>query len=157
MLQRADNWAVDKIQDAYLWLLDRTGCYCGTLIFLSWMSMIATHLGSYSQDRFLLWMDMFFTLIALLIAGTRYYLQGVGMYIQYNAMALIDRANVYMRIAGNALMLSFLVPEILTAQFSSAIGTIGIILYYHLVAVCIRDREKKPFFEFKSKMVPQAT
>lgn len=34
---KGDAWVLSKNQDAYLWLLDRTGVYVGTLLFLCYV------------------------------------------------------------------------------------------------------------------------
>src|SRR6266576_961911 len=83
-----DQFLLSKVQDGYLWLLDRTGVYVATLIFSSFL--VAGAIGIFQNKADLGW--MIFIGICIAIIGLTcllpYSLQDKGKNETFNAIAL---------------------------------------------------------------------
>lgn len=153
-MQRIDNWIIATMQDAYLWLLDRTGCYCASVSLCCWVAGIASTWDG--KDKGSIFIAVFFTIIVFIDLGVRYYYQGSGLYMVYNALALNIRSVFSFRMINCGILLGLGVGDAITHHYEGVINMMMFILYVYTLTICIRERKKKPFFEFKRRMAPQA-
>src|SRR6266436_3880235 len=82
-----DQFLLSKVQDGYLWLLDRTGIYVATLMFTSF------GIGIGISERTVLG-GVFLAIIGL-VSLFPYYLQDKGKNETYNAFAMIAEAGYF--------------------------------------------------------------
>lgn len=139
---KLDAWVIAKIQDAYLWFLDRTGIYVATVGF----TVYAVVGISEVLDGGTPWLwGLLLALVGLSLAP-RYMMQDKCKNEQFNliAMAMQDfrgRHLISMTIALIGLL------EAVTLHPWSAMADFGFVLYGYLFLIMIRDRNKKPFFK----------
>ncbi len=146
-----DQYLLSKIQDGYLWLLDRTGVYVATLIFGSFLVAAAIGLFQHKFDPG--WMVFLGACIAIigLTCLLPYSWQDKGKNEKFNAIALYIEAG-YVRHFFIGLQYGFLVGDLIDLDAISAIATVFLITCFILQTVKIRDRDKKPFFEKKKEL-----
>lgn len=140
---RVDAWVLFKIQDAYLWLLDRTGVYVGTLMFATYVYVAAGAIFA-REESFWLWM----VLLAMTgwVAGIRYLWQDRAQHERYNMMAMFMEQWRW-RHTFNIFIGMVLIFEIITLNPLAASQEIAFLVYGYLLLIKIREREKKPFFK----------
>ncbi len=143
-----DEKMIKLVQDAYLWVFDRTGIYIATVSMI--MTVLAYSLITLERDK----VD-FITLFGLAIIGLhcmfKYKLQHAGSYEAYNANARLwqqSRLRFY--------LLCFWIGIILSDVFRGSIlgfaSSVLITVLFHYVWVCqIRKREPPE----KLALVPQ--
>ena len=141
-----DQFLLSKVQDGYLWLLDRTGVYVATLIFGSFLVAAAIGIFQHKTDHG--WMVFIGVCIAIigLTCLLPYGLQDKGKNEKFNALALYIEAG-YSRHFFVGLQYGFLVMDLIDLDVISIIATIFLIACFILQTVKIRDRDKKPFFK----------
>lgn len=89
MFRRADEAALRAVQDAYLWLLDRTGVYVATVTSISYLTGKMTWIAT--RNRPLDWVDVIFISLILLFIQTGWSKQHSGKLDEYNAQARVWR------------------------------------------------------------------
>ena len=137
-----DQFLLSKVQDGYLWLLDRTGVYVATLMFASFC--VAPGI-SIIQQKFILLSGICIAIIGL-ICLFPYHLQDKGKNDAFNASALSIEAG-RPRHFFLGLQYWFLVSDVIQFNLIGTIGTVLLIVCLVLQTVKIRDRDKKPFFK----------
>ncbi len=144
---KLDNWVISNLQNLYLWLLDRTGVYVATLMFV-------VYVGGLSPDiirgRFPWWNCALTVLIGLVVI-LPYLKQDRGEIKRYNAFA-IEIEGLIIRHAFNGLQIGIGVGSAIAGNYPSAAGCLAILVYQYLWVIKIRDRNKKPFFEEKKEL-----
>jgi len=141
-----DQFLLSKVQDGYLWLLDRTGVYVATLIFGSFL--VAGAIGIFQNKSDPGWMVFLGVCIAIIGLSCLfpYSLQDKGKNEKFNALALYIEAG-YTRHFFVGLQYGFLVSHLIHLDVISIIATVFLIACFILQTVKIRDRDKKPFFK----------
>ncbi len=145
---KLDNWIISYLQNLYLWLLDRTGVYVATLMFV-------TYVGGFSPDiirgEFPWWNLMFIGLAALIIA-IPYQEQNNGDIKRYNAFA-IKIEGLFLRHAFNSFQIGLAVGSVIAGRYINSAGCLVMLIYQYLWVIKIRDRDKRPFFEKKKELI----
>lgn len=139
---RVDAWVLSKIQDAYLWLLDRTGVYVGTLMFVSYVYVVGIFFWAYGTS----WILIAILASVGITSGQRYLWQDKGKNERFNA-ASISIEGWALRHPLNLFVLFFTVFDAVILDPISASSKIVFLLYSYLLIVKIRNRDKKPFFK----------
>lgn len=139
---KADAYILGIIQDAYLWLLDRTGVYVATLCFMIYAT--AAFVALSTGAPLLFWGPL------LLMVGLsmlpRYTLQDKARNEHFNAIALMLQGWLWRHPFQIALSVSMLAETIALEPLQVLID-ICFLLYTYMTLVMIRDRDKKPFFK----------
>ena len=151
-----DQFLLSKVQDGYLWLLDRTGVYVATLIFGSFL--VAGAIGIFqnkSDPRWTVFLGVCITIIGLSCLFP-YSLQDKGKNEKFNALALYIEAG-YTRHFFVGLQYGFLVSHLIHLDVISIIATVFLIACFILQTVKIRDRDKKPFFKPVEKLAMEGS
>ena len=139
---KADAWLISKIQDAYLWLLDRTGVYVATLGFGIYVVIGLAEV----MDGSMPW--LWFVLIALvgLSVVPRYLMQDKGQNERFNALSMAMTEWRWRHLI-SILIFDMAVVSAITLHPWGILANIGFVLYGYLSLIMIRDRDKKPFFK----------
>ena len=144
---RFDSWMISNLQNLYLWLLDRTGIYVATLMFI-------TYAGSLSPDiirgKYPWWNCAFIALIGLVVI-LPYLKQDRGDVKRYNAFA-IEIEGLIIRHAFNGLQIGLGVGSAIAGDYLSASGCFLMLIYQYLWVIKIRNRDKKSFFEENKRL-----
>lgn len=148
LYSKADQWAVTKTQDAYLWLLDRTGIYLGTVCMIDY---IASAGCLAMRDGYMSWIWIVFLGIFGITCAFRYWWQEKGMNDAINAGAMAFEAS-HFRTFGNIFFLTQIVLDVALFTRWDFIFDVILLLAQYLGCVKIRDRDKKPFFEKKQEL-----
>ena len=149
-LRKLDDKVINLLQEAYLWLLDRTGVYLASVQ----VALFAYAVGiALLQD-----VNFFLKLLVgalaaanLLFVYIRYIMQDKGQtkIINMSAMSLRDWS---FRHAFTFFFLFYIPPEIMIGNYVGFSQTIALLLYNYTFLLMIRDRDKKPFWEPKAKL-----
>ena len=150
MLTRIDNALIQFHQAAYLWLLDRTGVYLGTLMMAN---ALAGNLHMYSSTAerwgFSSRVALFLLCTGLMgmVSARVWLLQKNGAYLAHNLMAL--RIQTFRIIRGGffAFMLPVMLEEIYRLEVFSFLDSLLAVSLQYLLCVQLREREPKSFFK----------
>lgn len=140
---KGDAWVLSKIQDAYLWLLDRVGVYVGTLMFATYVYAAA---GAVLARNEPLWLWLILLAMTGWVAGIRYLWQDKAEHERYNMMAMFMEQWRWRHII-NVFLGMALIIEIITLSPLAASQEIAFLVYGYLLLIKIRERDKKPFFK----------
>lgn len=145
-----DEKIIDRLQEAYLWLFDRTGVYVATtsmVLIIMWFVV-----GNLRSPDYM-WLTLL-GLVACIICGlaqiSRYRLQDRAQYEKFNAIALLSRQDD-IRISFQSILAVFAALDALNLDVLSFIRDMCLIIYFMTFAIMIRERDKKPFFETKQE------
>lgn len=141
---KLDETVVARLNDLYLWALDWTGVYVGTLIFLN---AILPAMNAIQRDHS--WVAAILMFCTLITAAPRYYLQGMSTEA-YNRLVLGQIGVFISRTVFNSLNVLLLVMHILMhikegSGLLPIASDINMIFMWYLVDIKVRDREKKDF------------
>lgn len=139
---KGDAWVLSKNQDAYLWLLDRTGVYVGTLLFLCYVYVAVV--AVFRQEPIWLWMILL--AMAGWVGGVRYLWQDKAQHKRYNSLAMFMEQWRW-RHPFNVIIGTVFVGEVVTLNPLAASQEIAFLVYGYLLLIKIRERDKKPFFK----------
>lgn len=139
-LRALDSAIIELVQEAYLWLWDRTGVYVATLIFTAYAidQLASTHMRLFN----------FLTLgIMGACCGVRYVAQGKNLR-HFNDMQrqwrhFFARGPVMVAIA------LFILQEVALLDGWQALGDVAFMSWCYLACVQVRDREPKNFLSFR--------
>jgi hypothetical protein len=143
LLRKIDDKVIGVVNDAYLWALDWTGIYVGTVVFICVAPSFAHWWGHMSHWLSALWL---FFLIAL--TGNMYWMQGTGNKIAFNSYAQVNKDNplrsffIWFQISNLIFDLGLRKPPIEFVLDALCF------LFWYLICIKIRDRDKKKF-EFR--------
>jgi len=140
-LYALDDKCVKMVNDAYLWALDWTGIYVGTILLINCAPGFA-----FLWYKLPAWMSLFFLTCVLIMACQMYWLQNSGNKIQFNAYAEMVRGAMY-RWCFLGLNIGSLMADIFLNHLTllQVLGDIDAILFWYIICIKIRDREKKKF------------
>lgn len=149
LYRKADGWLLTKAQDAYLWLLDRTGIYVGT-IMMACFSIVTVYnvatASAFSTKIILVTLLFFVSLVCIWM----YYLQDKGQNEIFNSIALSwEGSTIRHGIFGY--QIGGLIADLCVRDYGQAFITLFLVAIIFVQAVKIRDRDKKPFFEKKEE------
>lgn len=135
-LAEIDTKIIEAVQEAYLWLFDRTGVYAGVVMF----AIVAIHHAMLIASR---GSDLF-GLISFGFAGFLSYMQTVRQHrsiTEYNAYAMSWRHSV-LRMALVIFTIIMMASSIIRADAVATFGMMTcIIAYSSIPAIYIRKRE----------------
>ncbi len=137
-----DGWIISSLQDFYLWLLDRTGVYVATLMFI-------TYIAGVSPDIIrghLPWWNLIFIGLVGAIITLPYRRQDRGDVKRYNAFA-ISLEGMVIRHGFNGLQIGVAVGSIAEGNYLNVAGSLMMLIYQYWWVVKIRERDKKPFLK----------
>lgn len=137
--KKFDAWLIHHFQGAYLWLLDRTGIYVGTVIFLNG-TLVILHLIQQNS----MWLAAFIMVAILLISLPRYLLQGAEKYETFNQVAAFEEG-----MSGRHLFLILNLICLALPPYSmlDVLNNVSQQVMWYLLCLKIRERDRKPFFE----------
>lgn len=148
---RIDQWVLDATEAAYLWLLDRTGVFVGTLTFFGLSSTIlVTRL--YREGW---WFDYVGLLLFSIIGASRYWAQLRKMHRTMNAEAEGWRKSL-IRVLVTITWVGFLPMDYIDYGVLQVIASLATILVMYLWGARIRDREK-PQEKLSGKLAPEGS
>lgn len=139
-LLAADTYVIETVQEAYLWLWDRTGIYVGTMIF---SAAVCEHLA-YGR---LGWGSFFSLALVGAVATTRYIAQQKSFRL-LNAMALSWRMP-WLRYFFNVCLTLCVFADVSKPSLGGFLSDLFFALWNYLACICVRDREPKDFFQFR--------
>lgn len=145
-----DAYLIERINTAYLWLLDRTGVYVATLAFITYTAMVALLLANGRSIWF--WLPVL--AFVGLSMGHKYLMQDKGQNDIFNLGAM-QWESWRWRHYFNISIVIFIIVEIIALTPIEAIIDIGFVTYGYLLTIKIRDRDKKPFFEKQEQLAMQ--
>lgn len=150
---KIDTWIIDKVQRAYLWALDWTGIFLGTIMFL----LVAIQVCMlFWEEQHLIGAIVF--LLGALCGYWYYHLQSAGMKDMLNARAeseITEDRNIAMRLTFIGMNLLLIVSDSLQANPRGVLFLMLNCVWWYLLCVKVRDREPKEFF--KPKLATEAT
>jgi len=137
--RKFDAWIIAGLNDLYLWLLDWTGVYIGTITFLMGAEQVAFLI--YIKAA---WFAAFMLLMILVNAGIRYHQQAMGLVARYNLAAeWFEKSPI--RTALIAFGVGLIMADIIQYRWWYLFdGAITQALLY-LWCLKIRERQKKEF------------
>jgi len=87
-IRKVDDKVLGVINDAYLWVLDWTGIYVGTIVFISCAPSFV-HLWNGGGSR---WITVIWLTMLLFFTGQLYWNQSLGNKIAFNLAADFNKA-----------------------------------------------------------------
>jgi hypothetical protein len=139
LYKKADGWVLKRLNDLYLWALDWTGLYVGTLCFL-----MGAEQAAYMISRDMGWWTAFHLFFVLLISAPRYYWQSAGMHKLFNSiseqMEMTPIRHVFV-----FFVLTLIPLHVMKSNWWGVGDDIICILIWYVWCFRIRDREKKEF------------
>ena len=140
LYKKLDGWILKKLNEIYLWALDWTGLYVGTLCFLMGAEQVF-----YMITRGAMWFAALQFVFVLALSAPRYYWQAKDMQKLYNMVAEQFEGLFWLR----ALFIGwglFLLPAMVsTKNWHGFFDTIVGMALLYVWCFRIRDREKKTF------------
>lgn len=141
-LDDADAWLIDKVQDAYLWLFDRTGIYVGVLMFAM---CVIDHIIMIAQ-----WGSGPMTLVTA-AAGGIWSLQMAKCQkdskAKFNLIARFWRTSIYRKML-TLMSIWMAVIGLANTPLASLGLVITIVMYGCLPSIYLRDREPPEHHSF---------
>lgn len=135
-----DDKCVKMVTEAYLWALDWTGIYVGTIIFINCAPCFA--LLWYKMP---VWASLFFLTCVMFMSCQSYWMQNSGNKIQFNASAEMVKGSMW-RWSLLWFNLGSLACDIfIRVTLLQVIADICAILFWYILCIKIRDRDKKKF------------
>lgn len=136
----------DFIENAYLWIMDRTGVCVAPLCMISLVLSYELIRDSFN------WFDMFLLAINGIFLSARYYLQVKEQYDVLNKSAEEWRHSNWRFWLSIPVGTFFIIVD---GTLTAALGWSFMGLYGYLLAVRLRKRDPKHFFEKKEVLAPQ--
>jgi hypothetical protein len=143
---KIDRKVCDLVETAYLWLLDRTG------VCLAPLCMIVLVLSYGLLDMMTSWLILLSIGLNGLFLSWLYYLQVKDDFKTFNDRAISWRDSTF-RMATMLLCLLFAVTHIFNPR--ELVGWLLAGLFNYMLAIRIRERDRKPFFETRLTPAPQ--
>ena len=141
---RADKYVLDKIQNGYLWLLDRTGIYAATVMFIIFTCQPVLKILEGVKGY-----NLFYG-ICIAIIGVQtiplYLMQDKGDHTRYNSMAMFMEGTLLRHIF-TSFQYGILLGDVVGMRPLSIIGSMCLIAFQFCWCIKIRERDKKPFFK----------
>ena len=139
---KLDQKILGVLQDAYLWLLDRTGIYVASTAFLTYAGIAVLEVSGHGS----LW--VWGPLLALvgLSLGPNYLMQDRAENERFNLIAMLMEGTKW-RHVWNIFILQVAVFAIITLDVRFFFVQVGFLIYGYLLLIKIRDRDKKPFLK----------
>ena len=142
-----DDKCVKMVNDAYLWVLDWTGIYVGTIIFINCAPMF-----SILWYKIPVWLSLIFLTCAMIMSCQLYWMQNSGNKIQLNAYAEQAKGSMW-RWCFLWFNIGSLISDIfIRVTLLQVVADICAILFWYIICIKIRDREKKKFLLPKMAM-----
>lgn len=145
MFGKADQWVIQKFQDAYLWLLDWTGVRVGTLQVITGGG--ASFIGWVNHQH---WLFVVGIGVMLLVGAFRNHTQDSD-HDCFNFVAMRQEESLFRKLFTAWLIGGMLAAVILLRPASFAFELLWFVCTY-LNCVKVRDREPKEFFERRTAM-----
>lgn len=137
LILRTDEVALDWIEAGYLWLMDRTGIYVGTLTFVGWTTPVLVaqiYRGTY-------WLDYVAVLVFALIGVSQYLAQSKRMHKKWNVDAERWRRSSTRAIL-TLVWVSFLPWDYVRRGIPEVASSLLTLAILYLWGVRLRDPEK---------------
>jgi hypothetical protein len=136
-----DQWLLNRINDAYLWLYDWTGIFVATVIFLNMNLVVLACIQRQSM-----WIGAIVFLCGVLISTPRYYLQSKGPEA-YNKIVLASEGmSFHLRTFFLWFNTAFFISDLLKgASYLELVANVANAMLWFLMEIKIRDRDKKTF------------
>jgi hypothetical protein len=145
LYMKLDAYLIARLNELYLWALDWTGIYVGTLVFLSMVPSIANLIA---RDH--MWAGAIVLFCGILMGAPRYWLQGFST-DAFNKIALQLESqwprHVFVWWNISELLLDFIIPEFRTLLYVASDA--GWLLLWYLIVLKIRERDPKHFTIWK--------
>lgn len=145
---RFDAYLIKLVQEAYLYLFDRTGVYAATLAVVFYVPVIGLNFASHP------FFNGFMFLAVTTSLGRGYYLQDKQAYAQYNAVVETMR-NMSIRHPLQISILAGLLVFLVSMDVMLTLSNTSCAIYMYLLLIKIRERDKKPFFERKQELATE--
>lgn len=139
---RFDKYLLDKIQEGYLYLLDRTGVYVATLLFATFSINPGICILRSSSP---ILNGVFIGIVGVAVMG-RYTLQDKGKNEIFNALAMMMEVTKT-RHAFQIMLGLLVIPDLIRLDALGFVGTFFMLVYAYLWCVKIRERDRKPFWK----------
>lgn len=139
LYKKADGWLLKRLNDIYLWALDWTGLYVGTVTFL-----LGAESCAYMIHREWMWFAAFNLIMIVMIAAPRYYWQATGKNKLFNAVAEYFEEG-FARHFFIWLSLCTIPSYAMDGEWWGALNALCLALNWYVFCFRIRDREKKEF------------
>ena len=138
-----DDKCVSMITDAYLWALDWTGIYVGTIIFINSAPCFA--LLWYKVP---VWVSLFFLICVMAMSCQSYWMQNTGNKIEFNAYAEKAKGSTWRWSLLWFNVCSLAADIFIRVTLLQVMADVCAILFWYIICIKIRDREKKKFLKF---------
>jgi len=145
MINKIDNWIVDRTQRIYLWILDWTGIYIGSIaIWITVIGNLSSYL-TYKVPPTLGHMTIIFCLTTpnFLISIIAYLEQDKKKFERINFRAIIFRASPF-KIYWSIMLLTYLFVQFMVGEgIAQIINFPCCIVWMYLFTILVREREPK--------------
>jgi hypothetical protein len=138
---KLDAYVLSKVQDAYLWALDRTGIYVATISFVVYAGIVIMCLSK----GYSVWVWLPLLGFVGFSLGPKYLMQDRAENERFNVIAMLMQSSWWRHPLQMSMALFAFIGTVDLDPLEFAIDS-GFILYFYLALVMIRDRDKKPFF-----------
>lgn len=140
LIRKADGWMIKRLNNIYLWAMDWTGLYVGTVCFLLGAEQVF-----YMISRNSMWIAAFQFILVLAISAPRYYWQAMGMDKLLNTVAEQFEEWVSIRLFFVVWGLLMIPGHAMSKNWHGVVDDIVGVLLLYVWCFRIRDREKKTF------------
>jgi len=142
--KKFDQWLLNRINDAYLWLYDWTGIFVATVIFLNMNLVVLACIQRQSM-----WIGAIVFLCGVLISTPRYYLQSKGPEAYNKLVLFTEHFSFHARTFFLGFYTVFFIGDLLNllngANYFEPIASVANAMLWFLLDIKIRDRDKKTF------------
>lgn len=152
LYSKADLKAIEGFQAFYLWLLDRTGVYLATVNMVLYLVSFGFWI---TKDGKVSLIGLALLAIVGLMNMIRYWWQEKEQYDTLNAGAMSFEASRF-RQWGNGYFIAITIWDMVFFHALDLCFDLCMLAIQYSMTVKIRERDKKPFFEPKKELAPQA-
>lgn len=150
-LRNFDSAIIARVQDAYLWLYDRSGMYVATCM----MVCIFTGMGALTiSDGKMDWFRIFVVLLNFVVIIPNYLMQDKQKFIEFNLMAMMLHQSSFRFWFVHGWLYPICVIDLIMFHWAWAFNQVAVAVFMYLSCIMIREREPKDWIT-KHKLVTE--
>lgn len=152
-LRELDSQIILKLQEAYLWLYDRSGVYVATCMMVSiFIGIGALTLNDGKMD----FLRIFVVILNLVVVIPNYWMQEKQEFTQFNFIAMMLHQSMFRFGFVYFWCFPMFMLDMLLMKWAWGINQVAVIVFLYLSCIMIREREPKDWIT-KHKLATEST